>query len=190
MAGTGETSPHDRDASRPARLRGLLRGRAAGRLILAAAVAFAGWGGWSYWQAGRDEAVDFGKTRDEVLAAGRQAVADLNTMDATQVDQSLRRWLDASTGPLREELTRARDRNRQQVQQSRTSARGTVTDAAVLQLDPRAGTAQLIAMVRVEITPASGAGASTDRKRFEAGLARTPDGWKLRSLTAIPVNTS
>jgi Mce-associated membrane protein len=189
MAEEGRTSLRDRARPMLARLRGSLRGRAAGRLILAASVAFAGWGGWSYWQAGQDEAIDFGKTRDEVLTAGRQAVADLNTMDATQVDQSLRTWLDASTGPLHEQLTRSRDRNRQQVQQSKASARGTVTDAAVIALDPRAGTAQMIAMVRVEITPQSG-GASTDRKRFEAGLTRTPDGWKLRSLTAIPVNTT
>ncbi|MBA9004319.1 hypothetical protein [Thermomonospora cellulosilytica] len=169
---------------------GVLRGRAAGRIVLAAAVLFAAWGGWSYWQATQDEAIDFGAERDRVLAAGKRTVAVLNTVDAAQADRDLRAWLDASTGALRTDLERARQQNLQRVRQLRTSTRGTVTDAAVTQLDVRAGTARMIAMVRVEVTPASGGGATTERKRFEAGLARTPEGWKLQSLTAIPVNTS
>ncbi|REE95538.1 hypothetical protein [Thermomonospora umbrina] len=173
-----------------ARLRGRLRGRATGRLLLALAVAFAAWGGWSLWRAEGNESIDFGAARDEVLAAGRANVAVLNTIDAAQADVGLQKWLDASTGPLRDELNRSREQDRLRIQQARTSTRGVVTDAAVTQLDVRAGTALLIAMVRVEVTAPSGGGATTDRKRFEAGLTRTPNGWKLRSLTAIPVDSS
>lgn len=75
------------------------------------------------------------------------------------------------------------------LRQSGTSTRGTVTDAAVTELDTRAGTAKLIATVQVQVTPAAGA-ATTDRKRFEAGLSRTAGGWKLTALTAVPVGSS
>jgi Mce-associated membrane protein len=75
------------------------------------------------------------------------------------------------------------------LKQSGTSTRGTVTDAAVTELDTRAGTAKLIATVQVRVTPATGT-ATTDRKRFEAGLSRTADGWKLTALTAVPAGSS
>jgi len=167
-----------------------LRGRAVGRIVLAVAVVFAACGGWSYWRASQDEAINFGAERDRVLEAGKQAVAVLNTIDSAQAERDLRAWLEASTGSLRTELERARPQHLQRVQQMKTSTRGTVTDAAVTQLDTRAGTARMIAMVRIEVTPASGGGATIERKRFEAGLSRTSEGWKLQSLTAIPVNTS
>ncbi|OKJ93515.1 hypothetical protein AMK26_34065 [Streptomyces sp. CB03234] len=67
------------------------------------------------------------------------------------------------------------------------SARATVTDAALTALDVRAGTAELIATVRVETTPGDGRPAGTDRKRLEADLTRTGDGWKVTALTAVPV---
>ncbi|EFL41509.1 conserved hypothetical protein, partial [Streptomyces griseoflavus Tu4000] len=86
-----------------------------------------------------------------------------------------------STGPLREELGRTEAK-------AGASARGTVTEAAVTALDTRAGTAKLIATVRVEVTPAGAKKPATDRKRLEAVLARTGEGeWKVRAVSAVPL---
>ncbi|CAL9596072.1 hypothetical protein [Streptomyces sp. enrichment culture] len=151
-------------------------------LVLALGVC--GTGAWTYAQARTDDALAYGRQRDAALADGREGIAVLTTLDAStrqRAERSIRDWRAVSTGPLREELggTEAA---------AGTSARGTVTDAAVTALDPRSGTAKLIATVRVEVTPAGTKKASTDRKRLEAVLARTGEGeWKVRALSAVPV---
>lgn len=160
---------------------------------LALALAFCGTGAWTYTQARTDDALAYGRERDEALADGREGIAVLTTLDAAtrqSAQRSIRDWRAVSTGPLREELgdTEAR---------AGSSARGTVTEAALTALDTRAGTAKLIATVRVEVTPAGAAGTAgtagakkpaTDRKRLEAVLARTGEGeWKVRALSAVPV---
>ncbi|WP_031044804.1 hypothetical protein [Streptomyces sp. NRRL F-5650] len=152
---------------------------------LALALAFCGTGAWTYTQARTDDALAYGRERDAALADGRAGIAVLTTLDATtrqSAERGIRDWRAVSTGPLREELggTEA---------EAGSSARGTVTEAAVTALDTRAGTAKLIATVRVEVTPAGTAGKpATDRKRLEAVLARTGEGeWKVRALSAVPV---
>ncbi|GAA2132787.1 hypothetical protein GCM10009760_08170 [Kitasatospora kazusensis] len=141
--------------------------------------------GW-YAQARSDDSLAYAKARDTVLATARQELASLNTVDASGVDAGLRQWLDATTGPLREQLNRTGAADGADLRKAGTSTRGTVTDAAVTELDTRAGTARLIASVQVDITPGTGA-ATTDRKRFDAALARTAGGWKVTALTAVPV---
>ena len=151
---------------------------------LALAVGFCGTGAWTYAQARTDDSLAYGRERDAALADGRAGIAALTTLDAStrqRAEQGIRAWRAAATGPLREELggTDAK---------AGTSARGTVTEAAVTALDTRSGTAKLIATVRVEITPAGTGRPATDRKRLEAVLARTGDGeWKVRALNAVPV---
>ncbi|CAM5444378.1 Mce-associated membrane protein OS=Streptomyces tendae OX=1932 GN=GUR47_10385 PE=4 SV=1 [Streptomyces tendae] len=151
-------------------------------LVLALGVC--GTGAWTYAQARTDDALAYGRQRDEALADGRDGIAVLTTLDATtrqRAERSIRDWRTVSTGPLREELgdTEAA---------AGTSARGTVTEAAVTALDTRSGTAKLIATVRVQVTPAGAKKPSTDRKRLEAVLARTGEGeWKVRALSAVPV---
>jgi Mce-associated membrane protein len=154
--------------------------RLTGVIALLVAAAFCAWSGWSYWQSTHSGSVRFAKARDEVRRAGRQEIAALNTLDPGQGDAVLRRWLDASTGPLRDELRRTSG----QIRQARTGAQGAVTDLAVTELDERAGTARVIATVQVKL------GGEVDRKRFTATLNRTGGAWKLASLTAIPVNAS
>ncbi|AZM77894.1 hypothetical protein D1J63_25415 [Streptomyces sp. KPB2] len=160
---------------------------------LALALAFCGTGAWTYTQARTDDALAYGRERDEALADGREGIAVLTTLDAAtrqSAQRSIRDWRAVSTGPLREELgdTEAR---------AGSSARGTVTEAALTALDTRSGTAKLIATVRVEVTPEGAAGTAgaagtkkpaTDRKRLEAVLARTGEGeWKVKALSAVPV---
>ncbi|MFD0684253.1 hypothetical protein [Actinomadura fibrosa] len=152
-----------------------------------AAACFLAWSSWTVWRDGGGDGGPSGPERDRdlVLRAARQQIAVLNTMDCDHVDDGLRAWLDVSTGPLHDQLRRDEPQNRTKIAQSRTGATATVTGAAVTSLDARAGQAKVIASVHVTLTLRGGA-PTLQRKRFEAGLARTPAGWRLQSLTAIP----
>ncbi|MEV6399481.1 hypothetical protein AB0M39_32625 [Streptomyces sp. NPDC051907] len=147
------------------------------------AVLFCAVAGWSYGQARSDDSLAYAASRDRVLADGKAHIARLASFDAKDPGGGLRQWLDASTGPLHEELKRTKAK-------TGTTARASVTDAALTALDTRAGTAELIATVRVEVSAGGGRQASADRKRLEATLARTPDGWKVQALSAVPVGGS
>ncbi|KKZ73673.1 hypothetical protein [Streptomyces showdoensis] len=158
------------------------RAAAAGALVLA--LGFCGTGAWTYAQARADEELAFGRERDTALAEGRARLTVLHTLDAStraKAAADIRAWSDASTGPLHTELGRIRPA-------VGASARATITDAALTALDARAGTAKLIATLRVDVTPRGSAAATTDRKRLEAVLIRTgEDTWKVSALSAVPV---
>jgi Mce-associated membrane protein len=155
--------------------------RVLGVVLLAAAAVFCGWSGWTCHQSAHSSSVPFARARDQVRRDARQEIAVLNTLDPRQSDAGLSRWLDASTGTLRDSLRRTSAQDRQKALSSGTAAVGTVTDLAVTELDTHAGTAQVIATVQVKL------GSSLERKRFTAVLARTGARWKLSSLTAVPV---
>ncbi|MFE2826985.1 hypothetical protein [Streptomyces sp. NPDC059271] len=150
---------------------------------LALALGFCATGAWTYAQARSDDALAYGRARDAALDDGRHALAVLNTLDASsqkRAEVGVRAWRTVSTGPLRDELGGTRPR-------TGPSARGAVTDAAVTALDTRAGTAKLIATVRVDVTPVGSRTATPERKRLEAVLARDEDGqWRVRALSAVP----
>jgi Mce-associated membrane protein len=159
--------------------------------LLAAALVCA-LGTWSYAQARGDDTLAYAKSRDAALADGKRNLARLTSMDgkdAARVTSGLGAWLTASTGPLHDRLESSRKKDAAELTESGTTARGKVTDAALTALDDRAGTAALIATVDVEVTPRTGK-AGTQRKRFEAMLARTGDGWKITSLEALPVGSA
>ncbi|MFI2645529.1 hypothetical protein [Streptomyces sp. NPDC018610] len=160
------------------------RARAVTGAVLVLALGFCGTGAWTYARARGDDSLSYGRERDEALADGRAAIAVLTTLDASsrqRAQAGIRSWGAASTGPLRDELA-------QTAPKAGTSARGTVTEAAVTALDTRSGTAKLIATVRVDVTPAGTKTPTTDRKRLEAVLERTGGGrWKVRALDAVPL---
>jgi Mce-associated membrane protein len=155
--------------------------------ILAAAL-FLGWTAWTLFAGdhARDRATGPERERDLVLRSSSREIAALNTMDRADPSAGLKAWLDASTGPLHDQLQRDQPANQVKIGKSRTSASAAVTGAAVTSLDTGAGKAEVIASVRVTLTPQGGA-PTLQRKRFEAGVVRTASGWKLESLTAVPV---
>lgn len=156
---------------------------------LAVAAVLCALSGWSYASTRGDQALSYGKARDSVLTAGQRGIARLNTVDPAHLSDDLDGWLTTTTGALHDQLARTHSADAASLKASGTATVGTVTDAAVTELDTRAGTARLIATVQVRLTPRTGA-ATTDRKRFEADLSRTGGGWKLAALTAVPVGTS
>ncbi|MET9494629.1 hypothetical protein [Streptomyces sp. NPDC006552] len=158
--------------------------RALAGVGLAVSLALCGTGAWSYAQARGDDDLAYGRARDAALTDGRAAVATLTTLDASTAAHAragVTTWKGVTSGPLRTRLGRL-------APDSGASSRGVVTDAALTALDDRAGTAKLIATVRVETTPKGGGTAAADRKRLEAVLTRDAAGtWKVKTLNAVPV---
>ncbi|MFI9586260.1 hypothetical protein ACIHCQ_31470 [Streptomyces sp. NPDC052236] len=149
-------------------------------IAMVLAVLFCASAGWSYGQTKGDDSLTYATSRDQALKDGRAHIARLTSFDAKDPDTGLRQWLDASTGPLHDELKRTKAK-------TDTTVRATVTDAALTALDTRTGMAELIATVRVETGAGGTKASSPDRKRLEATLARTADGWKVKALSAVPV---
>lgn len=157
--------------------------------LLVAALAFAGWAGWTWWRAGTDEALEYARVRDEVLATARSHVTLLTTLDTSDVDGGIERWLDVSTGALRDELAATDADTRTTLSEGATVSTGRVLDAAVSELDTRAGTARLL--VSVEIATAKDGGPpATKRNRFVAAMSRTDDGWLLSALDQVPLGST
>lgn len=123
--------------------------------------------------------------RDKVSSAATRQIAELNSLDAANLDAGMARWLDDSTGPLHDALVSEQQSGKAKAQKAGTTATGKVTALAVTTLDVKTGDATVIAAVRVQVT-GPGAAPSEQRRRYQAGLSRTGTGWKLKSLIAIP----
>nr|WP_158888977.1 hypothetical protein [Amycolatopsis anabasis] len=157
-----------------------------GIVLVVAAAAFAAWAGWSWFSAAQDDSLAYQRTRAEVSDTGRRQIAELSTLDYHQVEQGIARWLDASTGALRDQLARTDGGTKTSLAQNGTVATGKVLDAAVSELDTHAGTAKMLASVEITVAK-EGAAPAVKRNRFTAQLTRTDAGWKLSALDQLPV---
>jgi Mce-associated membrane protein len=155
-------------------------------VLVVVAAAFAGWAAWSWSRTASAEGA-YADTRQEVLRVGEQGIANLTTLDYQRIDEGLDRWLESSTGALRDSLLQGRDDSRKQLEAGKSTTVGKVVDAAVTELDQNS--AQVIAAVEITVTPADGS-PTVKRNRFEAGLDRTESGWKLSSLRSVAVGAS
>lgn len=156
----------------------------AGWVLLAAAAGFAGWSGWWYWQTEHSSVVTNGRLRDSVLATASHEIADLNTVNDKHIAAWEARWLADTTGALHRQVQQTNAAAQAQIKRVETSSAATITGAAVLRLNSHAGTAKVIAVVRVQETASSG-GVSTVSNRYLAVLTRTAGQWKVSSLKPV-----
>lgn len=154
--------------------------------VVVLALGFAGWAGWTWFQAGNDDDLGYAATRDEVLSTGRVQVATLTTLDYHDVDAGIDKWLAVSTGGLRDELAATSAETRKQLSAGGTVATGRVLDAAVSELDTRSGSAELLVSVEIS-TAKDGAPPAARRDRFVAAMSRVDGGWKLSALDQVPL---
>jgi Mce-associated membrane protein len=157
-------------------------------LAVAAAVA-AALAGWSWYGAAHDDDTAFARTRDTVLAAGEQAVQNLNTLDHADLDHGLDVWESSTTGDLHSQLTQGRDDFVKQVQQAKTTSTAKVLSGAVTELDTRTGKASVMVALRITVQ-APGEKPAVKESRMLGELTRTPDGWKLSALGQAPTGDS
>lgn len=120
--------------------------------------------------------------RDEVAKAARNAIAVMNTMDYREVDAGLAEWADVTTGDLHEEITGI---DLPSLANAKSISEGTVVSVAVRELDPGAGTATVLAAVKVSVST-RGQEATDRHQRMEATLRRTDEGWKLDGIAQVP----
>ena len=158
-------------------------------LVVIAAVC-AGWFGWSWHESSASasttpQAAGSG-TVQQALRQGEQDVQAFNTLSYKDLAGGRSRWQAASTGVLRQETTKGWAGFAKQVTKAKTVTTATILDAALTSLDQQKHTASIIAAVQITVTPASGS-AATKRNRLAGTLTQTSSGWKLSSLSVVPV---
>ncbi|MDT0402830.1 nuclear transport factor 2 family protein [Streptomyces edwardsiae] len=142
--------------------------------------------GQDWYDAAHDDRAAYAGQRDAVLAAGEQAVQNLNTLDHRDVNRGLDLWESSTTGELHEQLTTGRTEFADQVKAAKTVTTARVLSGAVTELDDRAGRARVLVALRVTVK--ADGGAKTDKdSRMLGELTRTDGRWKLSALGQAPV---
>lgn len=124
------------------------------------------------------------RDRDVVLADATQAAIDLNTLNWKNVDAGLALWEQSSTGDVLAEFRQNRAQYAKAVTDAKRSTVATVLDAAVTELDDRAGVARVIVAVDVTVT-SDGQPPVVTRQRLQMEMQRTPAGWKVAELSPV-----
>ncbi|MGW0780966.1 nuclear transport factor 2 family protein [Streptomyces sp. NPDC002913] len=163
--------------------------RAAAVALTAVAAVAAGWGGWSRYDAAHDASAAYAQARDDALAAGEQAVQNMNTLDHAKLADGLDSWEDSTTGDLHKQLVDGRDAFVKQIEEARTVSTAKVLSGAVTELDDRAGKAGVMVALRVTVTAPEGEPAVKE-SRMLGQLTRTSEGWKLSALGQAPVGNT
>ena len=147
---------------------------------------FAAWAGQDWYAAAHDDRSAYAAQRDEALAAGEQAVQNLNTLDHRDLDRGLDLWESSTTGELHEQLVAGRAEFAEQVKEAKTVTTARVLSGAVTELDDRAGRARVLVALRVTVKASDGAKTEKD-SRMLGELTRTQGRWKLSALGQAPV---
>lgn len=132
-----------------------------------------------------DDDLALAGARDAVLADARQAAMNLNTLNPVDVQGGLDLWEQSSTGAVLEEFRRNRETYAAFVVEAKRSTEASVVDAAVAELDVRAGLARVLIGVDVIVRP-EGQEPVLSRQRLQLEMARTPDGtWKVSRIAPV-----
>ncbi|MFB6713388.1 MULTISPECIES: hypothetical protein [unclassified Streptomyces] len=157
--------------------------------LTVAAAGAAGWGTVARYDAAHDESAAYAQARDDALAAGEQAVQNMNTLDHRKLAKGLDSWEDSTTGDLHKQLVDGRDAFVKQIEQAKTVSTAQVLSGAVTELDDRAGQAGVMVALRVTVTAPKGKPAVKE-SRMLGQLTRTSEGWKLSALGQAPVGNT
>jgi Mce-associated membrane protein len=153
------------------------------------ALVFAGWAGISWWSTAHDDSVQYAQTRDDVKRVAQVGITNFRTLDYKNPDEGLNRWLESSTGPLHDEITRDEDAGKKRIVDAKTTTTSKPLETAVTELDDRAGKAKVITVMQTTVTPEGGQ-PGTKLERYQAELQRTDSGWKLSALGNVGAGTA
>jgi len=149
----------------------------------------AAWFAGSWYSAAQDNTAKTAALRDTVLAAGEQAIENMNTLDYHNLDAGFARWEQSTTGTLLQQLQQGKSQFEQLVQQAQTVTTAKVLSGAVTELDAGGGKASV--MVAISITVQSPKNPpSTKQSSLLGDLTRTSSGWKLSGLGQAPAGAS
>jgi Mce-associated membrane protein len=177
------TQRQDPDPAPPRRRFEITPVRALAALVALTALAALFFGG-SWLLAVNDDGLELAAEREAALVDARQAAITLNTLDHQNVASGLDQWEQTSTGTLLDEFRANRAEYEQVVSQARRVTVATVPDAAVAELNVRAGTARVLLAVDVEVRP-EGQSPVVTRQRLELEMTRTDQGWKASRVAPV-----
>lgn len=130
-----------------------------------------------------------GRDRDAALVAAKQSAVVLNTLSYKDPNAGLDQWEQVSTGQILDEVRQNRDAYAKAVGDSKRSTVAGVPDAAVGELDERAGIARVLVDVDVSATPEGGKSVES-RLRLQLEMTRTDAGWKVSKLSPVRTPTA
>jgi Mce-associated membrane protein len=180
---TGKTSTGAAEAEPTRRRPALTPVAALAALVVLAAVVALFFGGRFALALG-DEGLELAAQREAALVDARQAAINLNSLDHRNVAAGLDLWEQTSTGTLLDEFRANRAEYEQVVTQARRVTVATVQDAAVAELDVRAGVARVLVGLDVEVRPEGQAPVIT-RQRLQLEMTRTDQGWKASRVAPV-----
>ena len=117
---------------------------------------YAAYFGVAWYAAANSSESSYAAHRDEALRSGQVGITNFLTLDYKKVDEDLQRWLNSSTGDLRAEIDKDKDSRKKQLVDAKTVTSSKVLDAAITELDDRAGKAKMIAVVESTVAPDGG----------------------------------
>ncbi|MFI9558083.1 hypothetical protein [Nonomuraea endophytica] len=157
--------------------------------LCALAAVGAAWFGWAWIGAVGDDGLRYSRLRDEVVRSGSQAVQNLNTLSHRTVERDLALWEDSTAAQLHQQIVQGRAAFTAEIAKAGTATSAKVLEAALTELDEAAGTARIIAAVRITVVPPQGEPV-VKKTRLVGELTRTSGGWKLAALTQAPDGTT
>lgn len=153
---------------------------AAGALAVVAGIALG-------WQTARSapaptDGPSTAAARDQVVIAASEAVETLNTLDHRDVAGGLDAWESVTTGELGDQIAAIQSDQAEALKEVGAVSTGRVVEAAVLDLDAAAGTAEVIAFVEVTVSPRAGR-SSIDHHQYSVQMRRVDGRWLVAVLT-------
>ncbi|MGA6209141.1 hypothetical protein ACPESR_30720 [Nocardia testacea] len=142
-------------------------GRTLAGVVVVAALAVSGFSIWNHHQAGVQQA-----RADEYLAAARQGVLALTSMDSGRAADDVRRVLDNSTGAFRTDFQTRSEDFAKVVEQSKVATQGEITASAVESMTDESAVVLVSAVSRIT----NSAGAQQEPRVWRLSVTVTRDG--------------
>ncbi|WP_264077116.1 mammalian cell entry protein [Mycolicibacterium houstonense] len=155
--------------SQPTPLKAPPRRRPHRRLVAALAVpvlgvATAALGGLAYVMVDQQQGVDAAQARNErFVDTGKQTVINMFTYSQDTIDESVNRFIDGTSGPLRDMMSQGNnaDNLKALFRDTNASSEAVVNGAALEKVDEIAGNASVLVAVRVTVTDLDGVNSPT-----------------------------
>ncbi|WP_188113465.1 hypothetical protein [Nocardioides humilatus] len=142
------------------------------------------------WATARPEpdgaAATIATARDQALIDGSAAVETLHTLDHRDVADGLDSWAAVTAGELHDQVAAIDRKRAAALADVGAVSTARVVEAAIVDLDTDAGTAELIAFVEVTVVPRSGPD-TVERSPYSVALRRDGGHWKVTALTPMEI---
>jgi len=147
--------------------------------VLALLVGATVWAGWRDARARQDDAA-----REQMVAAGREVVLALTTIDHTQIDRDVQRILDASTGAFRDDFAQRAETFKAAARKAESTSVGTVREAG---LESAEGDSARVLVALTVMTSNRGAPEQQPKSwRTRVTVTKVDDGFKVAAVEFVP----